>query len=115
MLTGTTIRNNPDRRRFEVLDAGAVVGLAAYVDDDQGHRIFYHTAVDEEYGGQGLAGRLIAQALDETVAAGLSIVPVCPFVRKFLRSHTEHAAKVQAATPALLEVLSGALAPRARG
>ena len=114
MQTDMTIRNNPDRPRFEVLDGGTVIGQAAYVDDGEGRRIFYHTVIDEEYGGQGLAGRLAAQALDETVAAGLKIVPVCPFIKKYLRRNTRYAASVQLPTPALLAVLDTALAQRSR-
>lgn len=114
MQTTITIRNNPDRPRYEVLDGATVIGQAAYVDDGDGHRIFYHTVIDEEYGGQGLAGRLAAQALDETAAAGLKIVPVCPFIRTYLRKNTRHAASVQLPTPALLAVLTAALAERSR-
>ncbi len=36
-------------------------GRQPNVDDGEGHRIFYHTAIDEAYGGQGLAGRLAAK------------------------------------------------------
>lgn len=114
MQTDFTIRNNPDRARDELLDGDTVIGQAAYVDDGEGHRIFYHTAIDEKYGGQGLAGRLAAQALDETVAAGLKIVPVCPFIKKFLRKNIRYAANVQRRTPELLAVLDAALAQRSR-
>ena len=114
MLTAITIRNNPDRSRFEMLDGDTVIGQAAYVDDGAAHRIFYHTVIDEERSGQGLAGRLAAQALEETVAAGLKIVPVCPFIKKYLRKNTRYAARVQLPTPDLLAVLDTALAQRAR-
>ena len=114
MQTAITIRNNPDRPRYEVLDGGTVIGKAAYVDDGDGHRIFYHTVIDEGYGGQGLAGRLAAEALDETVAAGLKIVPVCPFIKKYLRKNTRYEASVQRPTPALLAALDSALAQRSR-
>ena len=115
MLTTITIRNNPDRSRFEVLDADAVIGQAAYVDDvGSDQRIFYHTVIREEYGGQGLAGVLAAQALDETVAAGLMIVPVCPYIKKYLGKHPGYAANVLAPTPAHLEFLSASLAHRVR-
>ena len=110
-----TIRNNPERGRFEVFDADAMIGQAAYVDDiaaDQ--RIFYHTVISEEYGGRGLAGVLAAQALDETVAAGLTIVPVCPYIKKYLGKHPGYAANVLAPTPAHLRFLSASLAQRVR-
>ena len=114
LLTTITIRHNPDRQRFQVLDGDTAVGKAAYVDDADGHRIFYHTVIDEEYGGQGLAGRLAAQALDETVAAGLMIVPVCPYIKKYLGKHSQYEASVQKPTPALLAFLHDALAQRTR-
>lgn len=112
MLTAITIRNNPDRLRFEILDGDTVIGHAAYVDDGT-RRIFYHTVVDEKFGGQGFAGRLAAYALQATVAAGLEIVPVCPYIKKYLESHPEYADSVRAVTPALLGVLKSALAQRA--
>jgi uncharacterized protein len=116
-LTTTTITNNTDRSRYEMLAAGVVIGQAAYVDDvtgdrAAGQRIFYHTAIDEEYGGRGLAGKLAAQALDETVAQGLLIVPVCPFIKKYLGKHPGYAPKVVAPTPAHLEFLRTALSQR---
>jgi predicted GNAT family acetyltransferase len=116
-LTTTTITNNADRSRYEILDAGVVIGQAAYVDDvtgDQvaGQRIFYHTEIDDGYGGRGLAGKLAAQALDETVAADLLIVPVCPFIKKFLGKHPGYAPHVVAPTPAHLEFLRASLSQR---
>ena len=120
------IHHNPDRERFELQDAGRVIGKAAYKDYDGGadagtgseaaarQRIFYHTVVNEEYGGQGLAGKLATEALDQTVAAGLRIVPVCPFIKKFLVKHTEYEAHVTRPTPAHLGFLEDALAQRVK-
>jgi predicted GNAT family acetyltransferase len=113
-LNTITIRNNLERGRFEVLDGNAVIGQTAYVDHDDSQRIFYHTVIDEEYAGRGLAGRLAAQALAETVAAGLVIVPVCPYIKNYLGKHTKYAANVKKPTPAILEFLNTSLAERAR-
>ncbi|MDQ0635232.1 putative GNAT family acetyltransferase [Arthrobacter pascens] len=116
-MSDATIRHNPERERFEVLVAGNVIGKAAYKEYDAGaapQRIFYHTVINEEYGGQGLAGRLARVALDATVEAGLQIVPVCPFIKKFISKHPEYADRTTATTPAHLEFLNDALAPRAR-
>jgi predicted GNAT family acetyltransferase len=113
MLTTITIRHNSERSRFEVLDADTVIGQAAYVDNvGAGQRIFYHTEINEEYGGRGLAGVLAAQALDETIAAGLMIVPVCPYIKKYLAKHPGYAANVVAPTPAHLQLVSAWLAQR---
>ncbi|HEY8754428.1 MAG TPA: GNAT family N-acetyltransferase [Arthrobacter sp.] len=113
-MSDITISNNPDRERFEVLDAGKVIGKAWYKAYDGGgapERIFYHTVVNEEYAGQGLAGRLAKVALDETVAAGLGIVPVCPYIKTYLTRHPEYAASTVVITPAHLQFLDRALAP----
>ena len=53
-------------------------------------RIFYHTTVDDAYSGQGLASRLAREALDDTAGAGLTVVPVCPYIKKWLHSHPDH-------------------------
>jgi uncharacterized protein len=109
-MDDVVIRHNPERDRFEVLAGGHVIGKAAYKDYDGGpQRIFYHTVINEEYGGQGLAGKLATEALDQTIAAGLNIVPVCPYIKKFLTKHPEYAAHTTATTPAHLQFLDAAL------
>jgi uncharacterized protein len=115
-MSEISIRHNTDRSRFEVLDGDSVVGKAAYLEYPAGkaQRIFYHTVINEEYGGNGLAGQLAAYALDETVAAGLTIVPVCPFIKKFLGKHPEYAGNVTAVAPAHLEFVDTVLSQRSR-
>lgn len=77
-----TITRSHDR--FEIVVDGDAAGRALFVDRD-GRRIFFHTEVGEEYGGQGLAGRLVGHALDATREEGLRAVPVCPYVRRLVR------------------------------
>ncbi|WP_298589579.1 GNAT family N-acetyltransferase [uncultured Kocuria sp.] len=87
-----TVRNNPDRHRYELLDGETVIGSAHWVPfegADGPQRIFYHTSVDDAYGGQGPASRLAREALDDTIAAGLPVVPVCPYIKKWLRTHPD--------------------------
>ena len=115
-MNDVTIRHNPERHRFEVLTAGNVIGKAVYKEYDGGsapQRIFYHTVINEEYGGQGLAGKLAEAALTETVEAGRAIVPVCPYIKKYVGKHPKYAAATVAITPAHLEFLNAALATRA--
>lgn len=77
-----TITRSHDR--FEIAVDGDAAGRALFVDRD-GRRIFFHTEVGEEYGGQGLAGRLVGHALDVTREEGLRAVPVCPYVERLAR------------------------------
>lgn len=112
-VSAISVRHRPDRDRFEILDAGNVIGKAVYRDydgDGQGQRIFYHTVINEEYGGQGLAGQLATVGLTATVEAGLGIVPVCPFIKKFLVKHPEFAGSAVPVRPAHLAFLDAALA-----
>jgi predicted GNAT family acetyltransferase len=84
----------PERQRFALDDDGKIIGAAHYRDFDgaQGvERIFFHTTVDEEYGGQGLASVMVKFALENTIASGARIVPVCPYVNAYVAKHTEYA------------------------
>lgn len=88
-----TVRNDPDRRRYELLDGGTVIGAAHWVPfegADGPQRIFHHTTVDEAHGGQGLGSQLARAALDDTAAAGLPVVPVCPYIKTWLGKHPDH-------------------------
>ena len=98
--TDLNTSHNADAHRFEIHDGDSRVGLTQYavVSPDGVHRVFFHTEVDDAYSGQGLAGRLVAAALDETVADGLRIVPVCPFVATYVKRHPEYAAHVDEPT-----------------
>lgn len=96
--TEPVVLHAPDRSRFEIRVDDVVAGIAAYVDDGE-RRIFHHTEVGDEFGGRGLAGTLVRQALIETRDAGRRIVPVCPYVRKWLGSHGEEAGLADAVDP----------------
>lgn len=111
-MSGITVNHNAERQRFELLDEGRVIGKADYREYTAGgspQRIFYHTVVNDEYGGQGLGATLATAALEATVSEGVSIVPVCPFIKKFLRRHSEYSASVAAVTPDHLTFLESAL------
>jgi len=104
------VQDNAGRHRYELVDAGAdgrpVVGEAHYLDHGDQERIFYHTTVDEAYGGRGLAGKLAAFALEATVSAGRKIVPVCPYIKRYVTKHSdEFAEHVVSVKPAHLDAL----------
>ncbi|HEY8453772.1 MAG: GNAT family N-acetyltransferase [Micromonosporaceae bacterium] len=82
-MTSITVRDNPDQHRYEVLSDGESVGVLTYeVDGDR--IVLTHTEVDPRYGGQGLGRRLVTAALDAAAARGMTVVPVCPYVRKVI-------------------------------
>jgi predicted GNAT family acetyltransferase len=84
----TTIRDNPDESRWELLVDGKLAVLAAYRDRGN-RRTFTHTETEDGFEGKGLASQLVRTALEDAVARGLEIIPVCPFVRGWLERHPE--------------------------
>ncbi|MGR6902111.1 GNAT family N-acetyltransferase [Glutamicibacter creatinolyticus] len=98
----------PERDRYVLDDAGKHIGAAHYRDyqgENGVERIFFHTVVDEEYSGQGLASKLAAFALDDTVSAGMKIVPVCPYIKKYVGKHQEFEPDVVPPRPHHLQIL----------
>ncbi|MFF2935096.1 bifunctional pirin family protein/GNAT family N-acetyltransferase [Streptomyces mirabilis] len=93
-----TVERNDARHRYEILVDGKRAGLTAYRDRGE-QRVFFHTEVDDAFAGQGLAARLVEYALTDVRALGMRIVPVCPYVAKFLKKHDEFADITDPVTP----------------
>lgn len=102
MSTSVNREAGPDR--FEISVDGNVAGFTQFVDHD-GRRVFFHTEIGEEFGGQGLAGILVEQAVAATREDGVTLVPVCPYVKKWLTKHPEHEDISAKPTPADLAAI----------
>jgi uncharacterized protein len=100
--TDVTRRSGPER--FEIAVDGQVAGFTQFVDAD-GQRIFFHTEIGEQFGGRGLAGVVVREALDATRADGLRVVPVCPYVTKYVESHDDWSDIVDPVTPEALRAI----------
>lgn len=68
---------------------GPPVGRADIVDSPEvdGERIFFHTEVDQEFAGRGLAGLLLREALTDSIRKNQTVVPVCPLFAGHLKKH----------------------------
>jgi predicted GNAT family acetyltransferase len=87
------VRNNPEELRYELEVDGEVAGEIRYrLYPDR--IVLVHTEVSPALEGQGLASRLVADALDDIRSRRLRVVPVCPFVREYIRRHPEYNALV---------------------
>lgn len=86
--TGAETAVSAGAGEFSIAVEGKTVGHACVADRDN-QRIFYHTEVDDEFGGRGLATILIEQALAATRDDGKRIVAVCPTVAGVLEKHPE--------------------------
>jgi predicted GNAT family acetyltransferase len=109
------ISDNPAAGAFELRDAGRLIGIARYaVVPASGGRaervVFFHTEVSKAYEGQGLAGRLAATALDQAVAAGRTVVALCPYIKAYLTRHeADYAGHVAQPQPADLDAVDRAV------
>jgi uncharacterized protein len=77
--------DNPAAERFEL----QVDGQTAFLKYERknGAMVLVHTEVPEALRGRHIGERLVKGALDAAHAEGSRIVPVCPFVRAYLRKH----------------------------
>ncbi|WP_084073609.1 GNAT family N-acetyltransferase [Demequina sp. NBRC 110052] len=88
------VRRVDERQRYEILVAGELAGFAEF--RERGDRmIFTHTEVDASYEGQGLASRLVAEAIDDAVKRDRVIVPACPYVARWLTRHDVPGARIE--------------------
>ncbi|PNL16770.1 GNAT family N-acetyltransferase [Micrococcus sp. FDAARGOS_333] len=103
------VREAQDRYAIHADGSGDAAGFTEFVEhtaeDGTRQRIFPHTEVGQEWGGHGLASILVREALTDSVRQGFRIVPVCPYVRKWLASHEDVAGHVDEATDAHLALL----------
>ncbi|GAA1352023.1 GNAT family N-acetyltransferase [Falsarthrobacter nasiphocae] len=92
--------------------SGQPAGFTQFVDvehDSVTQRIFPHTSVKDEFSGQGLASVLVKGALDQTIADGIRIVPVCPYVAAWLKRHEDYAEHADRVSTRHLEALKSAV------
>jgi predicted GNAT family acetyltransferase len=84
------VTDNAEQRRYEGRQGSEVVGFILYR-LDPGRITLIHTEVAPALEGKGIASQLVTGALDDIRRRGLTIVPICPFVRAYLRRHPEYA------------------------
>jgi len=88
------VQHDEARRRFTLNRDGQT----AYISyrRDHGSMTFLHTEVPPELEGHGLGGSLVRAGLDYARSQGLQVVPLCPFVRRWIERHPEYKKDVKA-------------------
>ena len=84
------VKDNPAEGRYQMSIDGTDVGFVDYHLND-GLMILSYIEIDPAFGGRGLGGRLTAWVLDDCRARGLSVLPECPFIVRYMREHPEYA------------------------
>ena len=85
------VTDNQAASRFE-LGAGGHVAVLQYRRNGK-RLVLMHTEVPGELGGHGIGGRLVAAAAGRAAQEGMTVVPLCPFARRWLGRHPEVAAQ----------------------
>jgi predicted GNAT family acetyltransferase len=83
------IRNNESAHRFEITIEGHTAA-ADYEFEEPGRIVLTHTNVPKELGGRGIANELAKTALGYAREHGLTVVPQCPFMAKFIERNAEY-------------------------
>jgi predicted GNAT family acetyltransferase len=84
------IVDDPVARRFEARIGDRLAGFSEYR-LKPGRIVFTHTEVDPAFEGQGVGSTLAAGVLDAARQRGLAVVPLCPFIRAYIKRHAEYA------------------------
>jgi predicted GNAT family acetyltransferase len=88
-MTDTKVVDNPQADRCDLLVDGEVAGHVEY--QRSGSTItFTHTEIDSSFEGRGLGSVLARGVLDAARAEGMSVLPVCPFILRFIKRHGEY-------------------------
>ncbi len=86
--TGAETTVADGHQTYTIAVDGKTVGHADYTDRGN-QRVFYHTVVDPDFGGRGLATILVEAALNGARDAGKRVVAVCSMVETVLKKHPE--------------------------
>lgn len=82
-----TVDRNDEKQRYEIRIGDTVAGFTLFRPDAEGRLVFPHTEIDPAFSGRGLGSALISAALADVAARGETVVPVCPFVVRYLQNH----------------------------
>ncbi len=81
------LTDNTEKKQFEMVTDGSTSRIEYMI---MGNKIFLtHTEVPTELEGKGIGSKIIQLALEEIEKRNLKLIPLCPFVAKYLTKHPE--------------------------
>jgi predicted GNAT family acetyltransferase len=86
-MANDQVRHNEAEQRFE-LDVNGMTAVAEYQRDGN-ILTFTHTEVPIEFREHGIGKKLARGALEMVQAAGDKVIPQCPFIAHFMKTHPE--------------------------
>ena len=82
------VTDNAEEHRYEIRVGSQLAGFVDY-HAQPGLVTVLHTEVDPAFEGHGVGSHLVAGMLDDLRERGLKVLPICPFVRAYVRQHPE--------------------------
>ena len=87
-LDDLTLHDNQRHHRYEFALGGGHHAIITYqMYEEAGVIVLLHTEVPPEFGGMGIANKLIHDVLEDCIARGLKIAPSCPMVATYIKRH----------------------------
>ena len=86
-MSDVHVVRSDEKERYEITVDGGVAGFAEFVLASPGRVIYPHTEIDPAFGGRGLGTTLVADAMADLARRGEAVVPVCPFIVKYLKEN----------------------------
>jgi len=87
-----TVRHEPERSRFVAQINDPIAEAVVEYRSLQGRTLeYYRTFTPVELRGQGIAGQLVAEALDYALENGYRVEPTCPFVAQVIKKNPKYA------------------------
>jgi len=83
-----TVRDNPERQRYELIVDEHIVSIAEYRLRDE-VVVVPHVETDPRFRGRGMADRLMAGMLTDLRHRGRTIEPLCPFAADYIAQHPD--------------------------
>lgn len=88
-LDAVSVHDNPAAGRYEARVDGQLAVITYQRSEDR--ITFIHTGVPPTLEGRGIASKMAHVALEDARAAGLAVIPRCPFVTAYIRRHPAYA------------------------
>lgn len=76
-------RFEPEMNRSAAYADNELIGICDYVNQD-GKWLITHTEVNPEFGGQGIARKLVLMIAKNAAESGIEVVPICSYAVKVL-------------------------------
>lgn len=84
-----TVRDNPEKKRFELELEEGKIAFIDYIINRKGQIFLTHTEVPPDVRERGNASRMLEQVLQIIEERELNLIPICPFVKWYLRQNPE--------------------------